>query len=177
MEKESLALVCATMIFRPYLIGNDLRVFTDQSSQSWLLGAKDPSGKIAIWKLFLSEFTGMEILYKPGQWNSTSDMFSRIYTESRDAQARYLEPAVFSLNNRGGIFREGEEGVALHYFSTCDSDGREEDLIFDESCIARDKLLCTTTDLLNLEDEVEQLSSVMPHEEIVIEQGKNEFFK
>lgn len=44
----------------------------------------------------------MEVLYKPGQWNSISDMLSRLETDSTAAQAGYLETAVLSLDIRKG---------------------------------------------------------------------------
>lgn len=157
-----------------YLIVNEFRAFTDHSSLSKLLGAKDPSGKTARWRMRPSEFTGIKVLYRPGQWNSISDMLSQLDKELPETQAGDLEP----LDIRGDILiEEGDEGEVLNYFSTYDSDEEQGDLILDERCIAHDQVLCAMAHEKKLEAEMEQLPSVVAHEELVIEQGKDQLCK
>lgn len=77
-----------------------------QSSLPWLLRVTGPSARIARWKLRLSEFDGMQVLYKPGTWKSISDMLSRLETESPAISAEDIEPAVFSVYVSGDILKD-----------------------------------------------------------------------
>ena len=56
-EKECLALVWSCQILRPYLEGRHFTAYTDHQCLRWLLDATDVSGRLARWRLRLSEFT------------------------------------------------------------------------------------------------------------------------
>ena len=55
-EKECLAVVWGCQILRPYLEGSHFRIYTDHQPLKWLLGITDTSGRLARWRLRLSEF-------------------------------------------------------------------------------------------------------------------------
>ena len=54
-EKETLALVWSTKIFRSYLYGRQFQLITDHCSLKWLRTIKDPRGRIARWVMVLEE--------------------------------------------------------------------------------------------------------------------------
>jgi hypothetical protein len=76
-EKECLAVVWAVLMLRPYLDGAHFRVRSDHEALRWLLTLKEPSGRLARWRLRLSEFD-FTIQYRPGIKNSLADGCSRL---------------------------------------------------------------------------------------------------
>jgi RNase H-like domain found in reverse transcriptase len=82
-EKECLAVVWAILHLRPYLEGTIFTVRSDQVALRWLLSLKDPSGRLARWRLRLAEFD-FEIQYRPAIKNSVADGCSRVPTTGGD---------------------------------------------------------------------------------------------
>ena len=79
-EKECLAVVWACQILRPYLEYSSFVVYTDHQALRWLLGATDVSGRLARWRLRLSEFD-LTVEYRKGNKNQVADMLSRLKTD------------------------------------------------------------------------------------------------
>jgi transposase InsO family protein len=75
-ERECLAVVFATKIFRPYLLGRPFKAFTDHQALHWLLGQKEPKGRLARWVMLLQEFD-FTVQYRPGKSNADADALSR----------------------------------------------------------------------------------------------------
>ena len=82
-EKECLALVWSCQILRPYLEGRHFTAYTDHQCLRWLLDATDVSGRLARWRLRLSEFT-FRVEYRKGSQNAVADAMSRLLTSERD---------------------------------------------------------------------------------------------
>ena len=76
-ELEALSVVEGIKHFHVYLYGRPFKIFTDNSSITWLYRQKEPKGRIARWILQLLQYD-FEIIYKTGKSNSNADAISRI---------------------------------------------------------------------------------------------------
>ena len=95
-EKECLAVVWGCQILRPYLEGETFGVYTDHQALKWLLGATDVSGRLARWRLRLSEFD-FSVEYKTGKKNTLADALSRLPTAGETNVAPDLDVPVCTL--------------------------------------------------------------------------------
>lgn len=82
IEKEALAVVWGIGIFRQYLLGHKFTVITDHNPLRWLMGIKNPSGRLARWALAIQEYD-VEIQYKPGKKHGNADGLSRSGKETQ----------------------------------------------------------------------------------------------
>jgi hypothetical protein len=82
-EKECLAVVWAILHLRLYLERTRFTVRSDQVALRWLLSLKDPSGRLARWRIRLAEFD-FEIQYRPGITNSVADGCSLVPAKGGD---------------------------------------------------------------------------------------------
>jgi cupin superfamily acireductone dioxygenase involved in methionine salvage len=64
--------------FRPYIFGSKhkIRVVTDHKALQYLMSLKDPTGKLARWAMFLSQFD-IEVEYRKGSLHTNADYLSR----------------------------------------------------------------------------------------------------
>ena len=77
VERELLALVWSTKVYRMYLTAVNFEFWTDQKSLTDLSSLKNLSSKLQRMLIKLSEFT-YTIKYRPGSENSSADALSRI---------------------------------------------------------------------------------------------------
>jgi len=80
VEKEMLAITCATKYFRAYLFGQKFKVRTDHKPLKVLMIFKEPKSKLVRWKFQLIEWD-YEVKYKIGFQNLVADAFSRVNLE------------------------------------------------------------------------------------------------
>lgn len=80
VEKELLAMVFATKIFRPYLLGKHFTFKTDHRPLQWVFKMADPSTRLIKFGLRLEEFN-FSVDYIPGETNTAADALSREPTE------------------------------------------------------------------------------------------------
>jgi hypothetical protein len=80
MEKELLAVVFAIKMFRSYLVGAMVIVYTDHASLKYLLMKKDAKPRLIQWLLLHKEFD-LEIRDKKGVENSVADHLSHLQFE------------------------------------------------------------------------------------------------
>ena len=76
-ELEALAVISGIKHFSVYLYGRKFKVFTDNSSITWLYSQKQPKGRISRWILKLQEYD-FDIVFKAGRVNSNADAVSTI---------------------------------------------------------------------------------------------------
>lgn len=89
-EKECLAIIFGTKVFRPYLYGHKFKIVTDHKPLQWLFNCKDPGSKLVRWRLKLEEFD-YEIEYKKGKLNCNADSLSRNLVHTLD-EPTVLQP-------------------------------------------------------------------------------------
>jgi RNase H-like domain found in reverse transcriptase/Reverse transcriptase (RNA-dependent DNA polymerase) len=76
-EKECLAIVWAVTHLRPYLEGVTFTVRTDHHALRWVMNLAEAQGRLARWRLRLSEFS-FTVEYSPGSTHHAADMMSRL---------------------------------------------------------------------------------------------------
>ena len=82
-DREYLAVVWACFLLRPYLEGQELLIPTDHSSLRWLPSMDSAQGRVARWRLRLSEFR-YEICTRSGREHHCADATSRLPTLAPD---------------------------------------------------------------------------------------------
>lgn len=100
VEKECLAVVWATKVFRPYLYGQKFTIITDHRPLQWLFNLKEPNSKLIRWRLRLEEFD-YQIIYKKGTSNTNADFLSRI--EANPIEINSEEDLLSLFNNPGDV--------------------------------------------------------------------------
>ena len=77
VEREFLAIVWATAVFRCYLLGRPFTVHTDHKPLKGIANLKDQTSRLAKFRHKLSEYD-FTIEYKPGKNNEVADALSRL---------------------------------------------------------------------------------------------------
>ncbi|KAJ8897721.1 hypothetical protein PR048_003071 [Dryococelus australis] len=75
-EKGPLAVVWSIKYFRCYLVGNEFTIGIYHAALKWMLGLKDPSGRLMHWSLQLSKYI-YKIQHRPGRKQRNADCTSR----------------------------------------------------------------------------------------------------
>jgi len=103
-EKELLAIVYALEIFRSYLIGSKVIVYTDHAAIKHLLTKSDSKPRLIRWILLLQEFD-LEIKDKKGTENLVADHLSRLINDevtAKEAEVReeFPDEKLFAMHER-----------------------------------------------------------------------------
>lgn len=91
VEKELLAIVYATKLFRPYIYGNKFKIITDHKPLQWLFSMKDPNSRLVRWRLKLEEFD-YQVIFKRGRANTNADALSRIELNAIENESVIANP-------------------------------------------------------------------------------------
>jgi hypothetical protein len=89
-ELETLGLIWAAKLFRPYLLGHKCVVYTDHSACTSLLGTRHPSAKLARWAMIIQELD-VEIKHRPGKSNTNADALSRNPCDQNCGEAQVMQ--------------------------------------------------------------------------------------
>ena len=154
-QRECLAVVWAILLLRPYLEGTRFTIRTDHSALKWLLNLADSSGRLARWRLRLTEFE-FDIVHRAGIKHQAADALSRLETTSTDETELRDEIPTLTEDDKPPT-------TVLACFD-CD----ELDLN-DETCV------CTTTD--TDENDSDGLPSMITDEEFIKQQAEDEYCK
>lgn len=74
IQKECLAVIHSVHKFRSYVEGTKFIIITDHWNLIWLNNLEQPSGRLALWSLFLRQFD-YDLVYCPGKNNIVADAF------------------------------------------------------------------------------------------------------
>ena len=80
-EKECLAIVQTVKHYKHYLMGKKFTILTDHMSLKWLMGYKNPTGRLARW-IFTLQMFNFEIKHIKGSENVMADALSRLEINS-----------------------------------------------------------------------------------------------
>ena len=96
-EKECLAIVWAVTHLRPYLEGVEFTVRTDHHALKWVMNLAEAQGRLARWRLRLSEFT-FKVEYSPGATHHAADVLSRLTSKGVPASPVEVDIPVDLVN-------------------------------------------------------------------------------
>ena len=99
-EKECLAVVWIILTLRPFLYWNTFDLRTDHEALLWSLTLADSSGRLARWRLRLSEYD-YDIQYRPGIKHQLADGVSRLPAEGASSEPVDDKVPCFALQWRG----------------------------------------------------------------------------
>jgi hypothetical protein len=100
--------VWAVTHLRPYLEGIEFTVRTDHHALRWVMNVSDAQGRLARWRLRLSEFT-FKVEYHPGAAHHASDALSRLHHQDippEPIEEELLVCSVSAQTSRTSITRD-----------------------------------------------------------------------
>ena len=77
IEREALAVVESLKHYRPLILGFPVKVLSDHKPLKWLLGTKNPAGRVLRWQLLVGEYD-IQLDYIKGKDNFVADTLSRL---------------------------------------------------------------------------------------------------
>lgn len=113
-EKEMAAVVYGVREFRHFLIGRHFKIVTDHSALTYLFSIKEPTGKLARWVMYLSQFS-FDIVHRKGKLHWNADYLSRpiLFTAVNESEVGInykldpLEDGFLMSYLQKGRFRKG----------------------------------------------------------------------
>ena len=76
-RKELLAVVTALKHFHHYLLGQKVKLRTDNSAVSWIRTLKNPTGQVFRWLQYIETYD-ISVTHRPGRSHGNSDALSRV---------------------------------------------------------------------------------------------------
>ncbi|MCA9761179.1 MAG: hypothetical protein KC463_06680, partial [Streptococcus sp.] len=111
-EKEMAACVFGVKEFRPYIFGTHFTIVTDHMALKYLMSIKDPTGKLARWSMFLSQYD-FEIKYRKGIDHVNADYMSRyVFLAEEDNFEKSLDPYLNKPLEEYIKFKKHKEGIS-----------------------------------------------------------------
>jgi len=109
-DRECLAVVWACFLYRPYLEGQEFLIRTDHASLRWLHNMDSAQGRIARWRLRLSDVR-YKVRTRPGREHHCADAMSRLPTLAPDQSVIPEEIPCLALadSSRGWVAPNYEE--------------------------------------------------------------------
>lgn len=104
-DLETLAVVWSLSHFKPYLYGQQVKIFTDHTAVKAVLQNPAASGKHARWwsKVYESGIGNVEICYRRGKDNQNADALSRCPQGGAPAEEVGIGVSVFTLSGEESI--------------------------------------------------------------------------
>lgn len=112
IEKELLAIVYATKIFRPYLLGRHFVIKTDHAPLKWLYSMTNPASRLTKFRLALEPFD-FTVEHVKGTDNVVADALSRIGSEDLKKFGQAVKPTEEMLVTTRAQAKEQEQTLDL----------------------------------------------------------------
>ena len=77
IDLEALAVVYGLKVSRPYILGREVEITSDNAPLVWMLKSANPSSRVARWQVLLSEYNITNIKHLAGKDNVVADALSR----------------------------------------------------------------------------------------------------
>lgn len=91
IERELLAILDSCKHFRPYLYGQKFTVESDHNPLVWIYKIKDPTSRLARWRLKLEDYN-FDVKYRKGKENQVADCLSRVQVNVLSSSSICVEP-------------------------------------------------------------------------------------
>ena len=98
VSRECLAIIHGLKFNRPYILGREVSIASDNRPLLWLLQASSPSQRVARWQILVSEYNIVDYNHVSGKSNLVADALSR-HVPNKDTIDQMLEeiPTICSV--------------------------------------------------------------------------------